>query len=301
MPSSSSTSCVLIYRLVAIVDAYRVAEYLNTTAASGAGQAGRARVPRNVAVDRRPPGDRPGHDRQPCRRRALRHPRQGRPRQRLHLHQRPEQGVRARRLARRPARRSRRARAMRPPCRPTPPYPRGPRPAARVPEVAIPPWDGKERLNILLIGADQRPNDGTFNTDTLIVVSIDPLTKQVAMFSLPRDTVDVPIPPGPCPDDVRLGLSRQDQRLVDEHPPSIRFLPGDQEDSRLQRAQGHPRQPLQARHQVLRRGQLRRLPEHRRRDGRGDHQRPGPGLGRPLPVDRGHACDGSTSRAGSST
>jgi LCP family protein required for cell wall assembly len=67
-----------------------------------------------------------------------------------------------------------------------------------VPEVSIPPWDGKERLNILLIGADQRPNEGTFNTDTLIVVSIDPVTKQVAMFSLPRDTVDVPIPPGPA-------------------------------------------------------------------------------------------------------
>ena len=64
--------------------------------------------------------------------------------------------------------------------------------------MSVPPWDGKERLNILLIGADQRPDEGTFNTDTLIVVSIDPLTKQVAMFSLPRDTVDVPIPPGPA-------------------------------------------------------------------------------------------------------
>jgi LCP family protein required for cell wall assembly len=67
-----------------------------------------------------------------------------------------------------------------------------------VPNVTIPPWDGKERLNILLIGADQRPGDRVFNTDTLIVVSIDPLTKQVAMFSLPRDTVDVPIPAGPA-------------------------------------------------------------------------------------------------------
>ena len=64
--------------------------------------------------------------------------------------------------------------------------------------MTIPPWDGKERLNILLIGADQRPSEGTFNTDTLIVVSIDPVTKQVAMFSLPRDTSDVPIPPGPA-------------------------------------------------------------------------------------------------------
>ena len=32
----------------------------------------------------------------------------------------------------------------------------------------------------------------------MITVSIDPVTKQVAMFSLPRDTVDVPIPPGPA-------------------------------------------------------------------------------------------------------
>lgn len=62
----------------------------------------------------------------------------------------------------------------------------------------IPPWNGTERLNILLIGADQRPADNTFNTDTLIVVSIDPVSKQVAMFSLPRDTVDVPLPPGPA-------------------------------------------------------------------------------------------------------
>ena len=67
-----------------------------------------------------------------------------------------------------------------------------------LPAVSIPPWDGKERLNILLIGADQRPDEGTFNTDTLIVVSIDPKTKQVTMFTLPRDTVDVPTPPGPA-------------------------------------------------------------------------------------------------------
>lgn len=65
------------------------------------------------------------------------------------------------------------------------------------PVASIPPWDGTERLDILLIGTDQRPREGTFNTDTLIVVSIDPVTRQVAMFSLPRDTVDVPLPAGP--------------------------------------------------------------------------------------------------------
>ncbi|HXI80909.1 MAG TPA: LCP family protein [Verrucomicrobiae bacterium] len=66
-----------------------------------------------------------------------------------------------------------------------------------LPNATIPPWDGTERLNILLIGSDQRPNEGTYNTDTLIVVSIDPVSKQVAMFSLPRDSWGIPLPPGP--------------------------------------------------------------------------------------------------------
>lgn len=59
------------------------------------------------------------------------------------------------------------------------------------------PWEGG-RLNVLLIGTDKRPNEGTWNTDTLIVASIDPASRQVAMFSLPRDTVGVPLPPIPA-------------------------------------------------------------------------------------------------------
>lgn len=63
------------------------------------------------------------------------------------------------------------------------------------PTAAAPPaWTGTGRLNILLVGADQRPAQSTFNTDTMIVVSIDPTTKQVAMLSLPRDMSDVPLP-----------------------------------------------------------------------------------------------------------
>jgi len=59
---------------------------------------------------------------------------------------------------------------------------------------AVPAWNHTDRLNILLLGVDQRQGDATFNTDTMIVVSIDPVTKNVALFSLPRDTVDVPLP-----------------------------------------------------------------------------------------------------------
>ena len=65
-----------------------------------------------------------------------------------------------------------------------------------VPSSSIPPWNGTERLNILLIGADEQ--GGGHNTDTMITVSIDPTTNQVVMFQLPRDTFDVPVPPGPA-------------------------------------------------------------------------------------------------------
>jgi LCP family protein required for cell wall assembly len=55
---------------------------------------------------------------------------------------------------------------------------------------SLPPWDGKGRLNILAVGVDASAD----NTDTMIVVSIDPQTKQVAMFQVPRDTAYFPVP-----------------------------------------------------------------------------------------------------------
>ena len=58
-----------------------------------------------------------------------------------------------------------------------------------------PEWDGQGLLNILLIGADSgRAGYSGFLTDTMIVVSIDPVTKKVAFISLPRDTQNIPLP-----------------------------------------------------------------------------------------------------------
>lgn len=54
----------------------------------------------------------------------------------------------------------------------------------------IPAWEPgrKERVNILLMGVDQRPGErGPSRTDTLIVVTINPATEQVGMLSIPRD------------------------------------------------------------------------------------------------------------------
>ncbi|MGG1662756.1 LCP family protein [Brevibacillus sp. NRS-1366] len=59
----------------------------------------------------------------------------------------------------------------------------------------IPQWDGKERVNILLMGVDRRgmKNNGLPRSDSMMVVSIDPVTKRYDLFSILRDTyVDIP-------------------------------------------------------------------------------------------------------------
>jgi LCP family protein required for cell wall assembly len=57
-----------------------------------------------------------------------------------------------------------------------------------------PPGPGTtERLNVLLIGLDAGPGRTAELTDTLIVVSLDPVGETVTMISIPRDTVNVPL------------------------------------------------------------------------------------------------------------
>ena len=289
MRCSSSTSSILVYRLVAIIDAYRVAEFLNAADASGDGRAGRARIGRNplsiaglLAVLLVMAGSHVVVARYDMLAQGFLD--NGcifisDPNSECALDATPSPGTAT------PTPSDDRGTAAGPT---DSPVPEGTPVGSAVPQVSIPPWDGKERLNILLIGADQRPGEATFNTDTLIVVSIDPVTKQVAMFSLPRDTEGVPIPPGPARNVFGSVYSGKINCMVDEHPSADRPLPGlgQEWDGRLQRTQGDHGLPLRARHQVLRRGQLRRLPEGRRHDGRGHRQRPGPGLGRPLPVDQ---------------
>ena len=60
---------------------------------------------------------------------------------------------------------------------------------------SAPDWRNKERINILLLGVDQRPDEvgSPSRTDTMIIVTIDPYSKSAGMLSLPRD-LWVPIP-----------------------------------------------------------------------------------------------------------
>ncbi len=52
------------------------------------------------------------------------------------------------------------------------------------------------RLTVLVLGSDYRDGVIGSRTDAIIVASIDPRSGKVAMVSLPRDTVNVPIAPG---------------------------------------------------------------------------------------------------------
>jgi polyisoprenyl-teichoic acid--peptidoglycan teichoic acid transferase len=53
---------------------------------------------------------------------------------------------------------------------------------------ALKTWPGLEPITLLLLGVDQRCDEGgPTHTDTLMVVTVDPVAQTVAMVSLPRD------------------------------------------------------------------------------------------------------------------
>jgi LCP family protein required for cell wall assembly len=59
------------------------------------------------------------------------------------------------------------------------------------PTVVLPPLP--DTLNIVLLGSDQRPGETDWRTDTMIVVMINPRTRQAAAISIPRDMwVNIP-------------------------------------------------------------------------------------------------------------
>ncbi len=58
----------------------------------------------------------------------------------------------------------------------------------------LPRWEGTDRVNILLMGIDQRENEqGPWRTDTMLVLTLDPVMLTGGMLSIPRD-LWVPIP-----------------------------------------------------------------------------------------------------------
>ncbi len=58
----------------------------------------------------------------------------------------------------------------------------------------LPRIQRKERVNILLLGIDERKSqNGPWRTDTMIILTVDPATKTAGLLSIPRD-LWVPIP-----------------------------------------------------------------------------------------------------------
>jgi LCP family protein required for cell wall assembly len=88
------------------------------------------------------------------------------------------------------------------PFSPLEPTPGGPTPApgstpvAPVAEITPIPWNGSERVTILVMGLDYRDwlaGEGAPRTDTMMLVSYDPITKKAGMMSIPRDLwVEIP-------------------------------------------------------------------------------------------------------------
>jgi LCP family protein required for cell wall assembly len=58
---------------------------------------------------------------------------------------------------------------------------------------AATPASVSSRINVLLTGIDSAPNRSQSLNDSIIVVSIDPVSKEVAMLSFPRDLSSLPL------------------------------------------------------------------------------------------------------------
>lgn len=72
-----------------------------------------------------------------------------------------------------------------------------PPPPVEIPSANLPePWDGASRVNILFLGLDERDwvaGQGAPRSDTMILFTIDPLSKTAGMISIPRDLwVNIP-------------------------------------------------------------------------------------------------------------
>ena len=84
------------------------------------------------------------------------------------------------------------------------------------------PFAETERVNVLLLGGDAGPNRYGLRTDSMIVVSIDPVTGDTVMISIPRNLWGLPFPPGTILHDKYpqgfKGLANAVYPTVAEHP-----------------------------------------------------------------------------------
>jgi len=61
-----------------------------------------------------------------------------------------------------------------------------------------PAWGDNGRLDLLLIGGDAGPGRFSLRTDTMVILSIEVRTGRAALFGVPRNLLNVPLPDGPA-------------------------------------------------------------------------------------------------------
>ena len=61
-----------------------------------------------------------------------------------------------------------------------------------------PRWSADGRLNILLVGGDAGPGRWSLRTDSMELLSIEISTGRAALFGIPRNMFNTPLPPGPA-------------------------------------------------------------------------------------------------------
>jgi LCP family protein required for cell wall assembly len=62
----------------------------------------------------------------------------------------------------------------------------------------VPTWYTDGRLDVLLVGGDAGPGRSSLRTDTMILLSVDVITARAALFGIPRNMFNVPLPDGPA-------------------------------------------------------------------------------------------------------
>ncbi len=79
--------------------------------------------------------------------------------------------------------------------------------------IVLQPWNGTSRLNILLMGIDRRPGETglAYRSDTMMLASFDPVTKQLGILSIPRDLY-VTIPGYSAPQRINSALPLGEQQ-----------------------------------------------------------------------------------------
>jgi LCP family protein required for cell wall assembly len=74
----------------------------------------------------------------------------------------------------------------------------GPTPVPTPDATPEPAWGDNGRLDLLLIGGDAGPGRFSLRTDTMVILSVEIRTGRAALFGVPRNLINVPLPDGPA-------------------------------------------------------------------------------------------------------